>query len=542
MSMVRRSMLYACGWTHAEIQRPFVAVVNTYNEMHPGHMHLKTLAERVKAGVRTAGGFPTEFYALSLCDGLANGHEGMKYILPSRQVIADSVELGLRAHRYDAAVLIGSCDKIIPALLLAAVRVDIPAILVTGGPMPAGYWARTKARATVSGHGQMLGQLFRGNYPEEIREEGLASFYPCAGACWGMGTANTMACLTEALGMALPGDGTAAALSSKKSRLAEEAGEKIMELLKKGITPGRILTQANLENALKVNMAIGGSLNSVLHLPALAAELDLKLDYSDFDRLSRKIPHLTNVEPSGPYSVIELDEAGGIPGVMKTLGDRLDRTVLTVTGKALRENLEKAEVFAAETIRPLDRPVHPYGGIAVLKGNLAERGAVIKQVAVSDELWKFSGEARVFNSEEEAMAGLAEGAIGKGDVIVVRYEGPKGGPGMREMALLRTALKFAGMGSTNYIVTDGRFSGYSEGPAIGYLAPEAAEGGTIALVQNGDRIEIDIENRRLELMVPEEELARRRENLVHPPRTNPRGYLDVYAKLVAPADRGAVIK
>jgi dihydroxy-acid dehydratase len=542
LSMVRRSMLYACGWTYDEIKRPFVAVVNTYNEMHPGHMHLKVLAERVKAGVRAAGGLPTEFYALSLCDGLANGHEGMKYVLPSRQVIADSVELGLRAHCYDAAVLIGSCDKILPALLLAAARVNIPAMIVTGGPMPAGYWARENVRVSVSRQGQMVRKIYSGAYSEEIREEGLSSLYPCAGACWGMGTANTMACLCEALGMSLPGDGTAPGLMARKSRLAEEAGEKIMDLLKRGITPDKILTRASLENALKVNMAIGGSLNAVLHLPALASELDLQIDYSDFDRLSRAIPHLTNVEPAGPYSVIEFDEAGGIPGVMKTLGDQMDQTALTVTGKTLGENLEKADVFSAEIIRPLDSPVHPYGGIAVLKGNLAERGAVIKQVAVNEDLWRFSGEARVFNSEEEAMAGLQSGAIKKGDVVVIRYEGPKGGPGMREMALFRVALKLSGMGASNYLVTDGRFSGYSEGPSIGYLTPEAAEGGTIALVQNGDRIEIDIENRRLELMVPEDELARRRKDLVHPPRNHPRGYLDVYAKLVASADRGAVIK
>ena len=542
LSMVRRSMLYACGWTYEEIQRPLVAVVNTYNEMHPGHMHLKTLAERVKAGVRTAGGLPTEFYTLSLCDGLANGHEGMKFVLPSRQVIADSVELGLRAHCYDAAVLIGSCDKIIPALLIAAARVNIPAIIVTGGPMPAGYWARERVRASVSNYGQMVKKVYSGGLSEEIREEALASFYPCAGACWGMGTANTMACLCEALGMSLPGDGTAPGVMAKKSRLAEQAGEKIMELLAREITPAKIMTRECLENALKVNLAIGGSLNTVLHLPALAHEMGMRIDYADFDRLSREIPHLTNVEPAGPYSVVELDEAGGIPGVMKSLEDLLNGTVLTVTGKTLAENLEKADVFSPEIIRPLTNPVHPYGGIAVLKGNLAEGGAVVKQVAVKKELWRFTGQARVFNSEEEALAGLGSGRIKKGDVIVIRYEGPKGGPGMREMALFRLALKFAGMGETNYIVTDGRFSGYSDGPSIGYLSPEAAEGGGIALVQDGDGIEIDIENRKLELKVPDQELKRRREKLVHPPHKHPRGYLDIYARLVTSAAQGAVMK
>ncbi len=542
LSMVRRSMLYACGWTYEEIQRPLVAVVNTFNEMHPGHMHLKTLAERVKAGVRAAGGLPTEFYTISLCDGLANGHEGMKYVLPSRQVIADSVELGLRAHCYDAAVLIGSCDKILPALLIAAARVNLPALIVTGGPMPAGTWKREKVRASVSNYGQIIAKVYGGGLSREIREEALSSFYPCAGACWGMGTANTMACLCEALGMSLPGDGTSPGIMAGKARIAEQAGEKIMDLLGRGITPDQILTRAALENALKVDLAIGGSLNTVLHLPALAHELGMKIDLSDFDRLSREIPHLTNVEPAGPYSVIDLDEAGGIPGVMKTLADTLHGTALTVTGKTVSENLEKASVFSPEVIRPLGNPVHPYGGIAVLKGNLAEQGAVIKQVAVKKEMWRFTGQARVFNSEEEALAGLNGGKIRKGDAVVIRYEGPRGGPGMREMALFRIALKFAGLGETNYIVTDGRFSGYSDGPSIGYLSPEAAEGGNIALVRDGDIIEVDIENRKLEMKVPEEELKKRRKNLVPPEKKHPRGYLDIYGRLVSSAAQGAVIK
>jgi len=542
LSMVRRSILYACGVTHGEIKRPLVAVVNTYNEMHPGHMHLKTLAERVKAGVRTAGGLPTEFYTLSLCDGLANGHEGMKFVLPSRQVIADSVELGLRAHCYDAAVLIGSCDKILPALLIAAARVNIPAIIVTGGPMPPGYWGREKVKTSIMNFGRVIKKVLGEQVSAEVREEALASFHPCAGACWGMGTANTMACLCEALGMSLPGDGTAPAVMAKKSRLAEQAGEKIMELLTQEITPAKIMTRASLENAIKVNLAIGGSLNTVLHLPALAHELGMKVDYSDFDRLSREIPHLTNIEPAGPYSVVDLDGAGGIPGVMKTLENLLDGSTLTATGRTLSDNLERAEVFTPEVIRPRANPVHPYGGIAVLKGNLAERGAVIKQVAVKRELWNFTGAARVFNSEEEALAGLGNGQIRKGDVVVIRYEGPKGGPGMREMALFRIALEFCGMGGTNYIVTDGRFSGYSEGPSIGYLSPEAADGGIIAVVKDGDMIEINIEKRILELKVSEPELKSRREKLRHPPKKYPKGYLDIYAKLVSSADRGAVLK
>jgi dihydroxy-acid dehydratase len=539
LSCIRRSMLYACGLTYEEIKRPLVAVVNTFNEMHPGHMHLRTLAERVKAGVRTGGGLPLEFSVLALCDGFANGNEGMKYVLPSRQVIADSIELGLQAHRYDAAVLVGSCDKIIPALLMAAVRVDIPSIIVTGGPMPPGNWARRGLQSSVSLMETFGKELMSGEFPEAIREEALMSFYPCAGACWGMGTANTMACLSEALGLALPGDSTAAAPLAAKARLGEQAGEKIMELVRAGVTPSQIVTEAALENALKVNAAIGGSLNTVLHLPALAHELGMQIGLDDFDRIARETPHLTNVEPAGPHLVVDLGEAGGIPAVMKMLGDRLDGSALTVTGETLSKTMDSAEVFDSEIIRSLDRPIHPYGGIAVLKGNLAEEGAVIKQVAVSEELRRFAGPAKVFNSEEEALAGLG-GRIQPGDVIVIRYEGPKGGPGMREMAMFRAVLKAFGLGQSNYIVTDGRFSGYSEGPSIGYLSPEAAAGGTIALVEDGDTIEIDVDKRSIHLKVDQATLQARRKNLVPPPREKPVGYLERFAHLVTSAARGSV--
>ncbi len=534
-------MLYACGLTYEEIKRPLVAVVNTFNEMHPGHMHLRALAERVKAGVRTAGGLPLEFSVLALCDGFANGNEGMKYILPSRQVIADSVELGLEAHRYDAAVLIGSCDKIIPALLMAAVRVDIPTIVVTGGPMPPGTWARRGVDSSVSIVETVGKEIFTGALPEDIREEALMSFYPCAGACWGMGTANTMACLSEALGLALPGDSTAAAPMAMKARLAEEAGEKIMELARNGIRPSQIVTRSALENALKVNAAIGGSLNTVLHLPALAHELGIRITLDDFDRTAREVPHLTNVEPAGPHMVVDLGRAGGIPAVMKALGGHIDGSNLTVTGRPLAETIEKAEIFDQEIIRSLDNPVHPYGGIAVLRGNLAEEGAVIKQVAVSQKLHKFAGPAKVFNSEEEALAGLG-GKIQAGDVIVIRYEGPKGGPGMREMALFRAGVKLFGLGESTYIVTDGRFSGYSEGACIGYLSPEAAAGGTIALVEDGDVIEIDVATRSIELKVDASTLERRRGNLRSPKKEKPRGYLKVFAHLVTSAAEGSVCK
>lgn len=540
-SLVRRTMLYACGLTHKEMKKPIIAVVNTYNEMHPGHMHLRTLADRVKAGIRSAGGVGMEFCTIAPCDGLAQGHDGMKYVLPSRQVIADSIELGLRVHCYDAAVFLGSCDKIIPALLMAAARVNIPSIIVSGGPMPPGYWPREKIKVSVSSLEHLIKKVMSPDLAPEIREEALASFYPCAGACWGMGTANTMACLCEALGMSLPGDGTAPAVSAKKQRLAEEAGEKIMELLEKDITPLKIMTENALHNALKVNCAIGGSLNTVLHLPALAYELGMSMGYSDFDRISREVPHLTNIEPSGPFSVVDLDDAGGIPGVMKTMHTFLDPAAFTVTGGTVGDNLRNAAVFSDEVIRPLDNPVHPYGGIAVLRGNLAEHGAVIKQVAVPENMWHVTGEARVFDSERKAFEALLGGKIKKGDITVIRYEGPKGGPGMREMALFRAALEMLGMGDTNYIVTDGRFSGYSSGPSIGYLSPEASEGGLIALVQDGDMIEINIEARTLQLKVSDNELTHRRENLVIAGEKYPRGYLDIYVKLVSSPDKGGVV-
>lgn len=544
-SQIRRAILYASGLTYKEITRPFVAVVNTYNEIHPGHRHLHIISDRVKAGIRSGGGVPLEFGTIALCDGLAMGHEGMKYVLPSRQVIADSIELGLRGHRYDAAVLIGSCDKIIPALLMAAIRVDIPTVIVTGGSMLPGYWPRRKQKMSAHTMPKFTRDIISKSdgVSRELREEALSSLYPCPGACWGMGTANTMACLSEVLGMSLPLDATVPAVMSDKLRLAEMAGEKVMELLGSGVTPRQIINRKSLENALKVNAAIGGSLNTVLHLPALAHEIGFKLPLEEFDRCARETPYLANIEPAGPHHVIDLHYAGGIPAVMKILESRLDTSLITVTNHTVAENISGAEVFNPEIIRPLESPVYPYGNIAVLKGNLAEQGAVIKQTALKRELWKFSGPARVFNSEEEATSGLQEGKVQSGDVIVIRYEGPKGGPGMREMALFRAVLKLMGLGDSTYIVTDGRFSGYSEGPCIGYLSPEAAEGGNIALVKDGDRIEIDLENRFLNVNLSEAELQKRREAFtVHPVKDRHQGYLDLYARHVTPAVDGSVFK
>lgn len=540
LAMIRRAMLYATGITYDEIRKPFIAVANTYSEIHPGHVHLRSIVDRVKGGIRSAGGVPFEFGTISLCDGLAQAHQGNDYVLPSRELIADSIEVAVRGHRYDAVVLVGSCDKIIPALLMAAARLDIPAIVVTGGSAPPGYWARGKMQISTKAEGPAASKIM--GLEPCLREEGLSSLYPCAGACWGMGTANTMACMAEALGMSLPGDGTAPAVMASKLRLAEKAGEQIMELLKQGITPRKIMTAAALKNALKVDMAIGGSLNTVLHLPAIANELDLRLDLSDFEAESRVTPHLANVEPNGPYFVVDFDRAGGVPGVLKRLESSVDGSVMTVTGRTLADNIKGFEIFDDEIIRPVENPVHPYGGIAVLRGNLAPGGAVIKQVGLPEEMWKFSGPAKVFNSEEEGIKALTSGGVKAGDVAVIRYEGPKGGPGMREMALFRVLQKILGLDYSCYTITDGRYSGYSEGACIGYLSPEAIVGGPVALVKDGDIIEINVEKGLLDLKVPDNELEERKSKLVHPEKHVPRGYLELYRRLVGPAGTGAVLQ
>lgn len=536
-----RALLYALGMTMEQIDRPLVAIVNTWNELHPGHAHLNRLAAKVKEGVLMSGGMPAEFNTISLCDGLTVGHGGMRYVLPSREVIADSIELTVEAHRYDAMVLVGSCDKIIPALLMAAARVDIPAIMVAGGPMFPGYWPRLKLRWGEAAMDEVADRYMRGELTDDQLEELTECMYPCGGACYGMGTANTMACLAEAVGMSLPGDGTAHATTAKKDRLAVEAGYKVMDLLKERMTPSAIMTREAIENMLRVNMAIGGSLNTVLHIPALARELGIGMDLDMFDSMSRETPHLCNIEPSGPYALSDLDEAGGIPAVMKRLEDKLKLDARTVTGRNVRENLQNAEVFNEEVIRPADSPVHEYGGMAVLRGNLAPDGAVIKQVAVDPKLWKFEGPARVFECEEDATAALMSQQIKAGDVVVIRYEGPKGGPGMREMQMFRSLLKFAGLLDKVYLVTDGRFSGYTGGPCVGYLSPEAAEGGPFAALRDGDVISVDIENRRLDVKLDAAELDRRVREWKRPPARVTKGYLARYAAVAKSASEGAVL-
>ena len=541
-SIGRRSLRYSVGHTPEQIERPLVAIVNTWNEVHPGHCHLQRLAAKAKEGVLMAGGMPAEFNTISICDGLTIGHEGMRYVLPSREIICDSVELTVQAHRYDAMVLVGSCDKIIPALLMVAARLDIPAIVVAGGPMYAGYIPQIGMRWGEAAQDELAARFQRGEFTGDSIEEGAKCFYPCAGACSGMGTANTMACLTEAVGMSLPGDGTAHATTAKKERLAVDAGVAVMGLLEQGLTPSKIMTESALENMLRVNMAIGGSLNTVLHLPAIAHELGRTLQWERFDSISRETPHLCCIEPSGPATLAELEAAGGIPAVMQRLGSKLDLDCVTVTGRSVGENVASAEVFDEEVIRSVDNPVHPYGGIAVLQGSLAPAGAVIKQVAVDESLWKFEGPAKVFDSEEEATEAVFSKGIEAGDVVVIRYEGPKGGPGMREMQMFRALLKFGGLDNQVYLITDGRFSGYTGGACIGYLSPEAAEGGPLALIRDGDIIVIDVEARKLDVKLGEEELQQRAREWQRPPPRVTSGYLARYAERATSAATGAIVR
>ena len=537
-----RSLLKALGLTDEEIARPFVGVVNSANEIIPGHIHLHKIAEAVKTGVRIAGGTPLEFPVIGICDGIAMNHEGMRYSLPSRENIADSIELVVMAHAFDALVFIPNCDKIVPAMLMAALRLNIPSIVVSGGPMLAG---------TLKGRNVDLISVFEGVGKVKVgamTEGELAELEGCAcpgaGCCAGMFTANSMNCLTEALGMGLPGNGTIPAVYSERIRLAKHAGMKVMELLEKGIRPRDIATQSAFRNAIAADMALGCSTNTVLHVPAVAHEAGIELDLDDFDAMGRRVPHLCHLSPAGPHHIAEdLYRAGGIQAVMKRLTGLgvLDTTVMTVTGRTLAENLETAGVLDDEVIRPLERAYHQEGGIAILKGTLAPDGAVVKQSGVLPEMMVRTGVARVFDSEEDATKVIMAGGIRKGDVVVIRYEGPKGGPGMREMLTATSAIAGMGLDRDVALITDGRFSGGTRGAAIGHCSPEAADGGAIALVREGDTVSIDIPSRRLDLLVDEKELSARRAAWTLPDRKLT-GVLKRYADMTLSADKGARYK
>ncbi len=537
-----RALFKAMGYTDSEIVRPMVGVVNSQNEIVPGHIHLNTIAEAVKAGVRIMGGTPIEFPSIGICDGIAMNHEGMKYSLASREIIADSIEVMAMAHPFDGLVMIPNCDKTVPAMLMAALRLNVPTIIMSGGPMMAGiYCGREVDLITVF---EGVGKLVAGemNEDELVKLEDAAC--PGCGSCAGMFTANSMNCLTEALGMGMPGNGTIPAVDAARIRLAKEAGRTVMKLIEKEILPRDIVTRAAIGNAIAVDMALGCSTNTVLHLPAVAHEAGIELDLNLFDEISKKTPHLVSLSPGGPHHLQDLYRAGGVQAVMAILAGAgmIDTSVMTVTTAPLSHNLVGVEVFDDSVIKTITRPYHKEGGIAILRGNLAPDGAVVKQSAVAERMMKNSGPARVFDSEEESVKAIMGGRIKKGDVIVVRYEGPKGGPGMREMLTPTSVIAGMGLDQDVALITDGRFSGGTRGAAIGHVSPEAAEGGTIALVKDGDVIEIDIHGRSIHLKVSDEELKKRREGLVARKPNITTGYLARYARAVTSASTGAIIK
>lgn len=537
-----RSLFKAMGYTDEELNRPLIGVVNSFNEIIPGHGHLRDIAEAVKAGVRMAGGTPMEFPAIGVCDGIAMGHTGMKYSLASRELIADSIEVMAKAHPFDGLVLIPNCDKVVPGMLMAAARINIPAVVISGGPMLAGKHRGNEVSLTTMF--EAVGAVSVGKMDEGELAELEENACPGCGSCSGMFTANSMNCISEVLGLALPGNGTIPAVMAARKRLAKQAGQQIMEMVAREIKPLDILTEAAFRNALSVDMALGCSTNTVLHLPAIAHEAGIKLELDLVNEISAQVPHLAKLAPAGNHHIQELDEAGGIPAVMAQLASKglLNTECMTVTGRTVGENVTGKKVHRPDVIRPMEEPYSPTGGLAILKGNLATDGAVVKKAAVAPEMMQHRGPARVFNSEEEAVAAILGQQINKGDVIVIRFEGPKGGPGMREMLTPTAAVAGQGLDKEVALITDGRFSGATRGASIGHISPEAAEGGVIATVQEGDMIAIDIEACSLILEVPEDEINRRLHNLVLPEPKITTGYLARYAKLVTSASTGAVMK
>ncbi|MDA8211917.1 MAG: dihydroxy-acid dehydratase [Clostridia bacterium] len=537
-----RSLFKAMGYIDEELDQPLIGIVNSHNEVVPGHIHLDTIAEAVKAGVRMAGGTPIEFPAIGVCDGIAMNHTGMKYSLASRELIADSIEVMTRAHAFDGLVLIPNCDKVVPGMLMAAARLNIPTVVISGGPMLAGKFQGKNVSVTTVF--EAVGAVGSGKMTMEELAELEEKACPGCGSCSGMFTANSMNCLTEVLGMGLPGNGTIPAVMAARQRLAKAAGRKILELVARDIKPLDIMKPEAFRNALTVDMAMGCSTNTILHLPAIAHEAGVALDLELVNEISAKTPHLCKLSPAGHHHIEDLDAAGGIPAVMAELSRKglMHTGLMTVTGRTLEENLSGVQVLDREVIRSVEEPYSHIGGLAALKGNLAPDGAVVKRAAVAPEMMKHTGPARVFTSEEEAVEAIMGQKINQGDVIVIRYEGPKGGPGMREMLTPTAAIAGIGLDKDVALITDGRFSGATRGASIGHVSPEAAEGGPIALVQEGDLIKIDIENCTLDLLVSGAELASRRAGWQPPAPKVRSGYLARYAKLVTSASTGAVLK
>ena len=541
-----RALLKSCGYTQEEIDRPLIGIANSANTIIPGHVHLNTLAQAVKAGIYMAGGTPVEFGVIGVCDGVAMNHIGMKYSLGSRELIADSVEIMATAHGFDALVMIPNCDKIVPGMLMAAARLDIPTVFISGGPMMAGEH-QTEAgnrRVDLITVFEAVGAVKSGKMSIDELAAIEDAACPTCGSCAGMFTANSMNCLTEAIGMGLPGNGTIPAVMSARTRLAKQAGLKVMQLLAEGITPSRIMTPQAFENALAVDMALGCSTNTVLHMAAIANEAGVSFDLDLINQASQITPHLCSMSPGGRHHIQDLNRAGGIQAVMKVLSEagRIHQACITATGRKVGENLAAVKVLDHDVIRPMEQAYHAKGGLAVLFGNLAPDGGVVKQSAVCDKMLQHEGPARVFDSEEAASAAIMAGKINKGDVVVIRYEGPKGGPGMREMLTPTSAIAGMGLDADVALITDGRFSGGTRGAAIGHISPEAMEGGPIALIREGDLIAIDIPGHSLTLKVAQDELARRREKWHAPAPKITKGYMARYARAVSSANTGAVVK
>jgi dihydroxy-acid dehydratase len=535
-----RALLYATGIPKTEIDKPFIGVATSFTDIIPGHIGMRDLERFIEKGIHTGGGYPFFFGIPGICDGIAMGHSGMHYSLPSRELIADMVETIAEAHQFDGLILLTNCDKITPGMLMAAARINIPSIIVTAGPMLSGH-LKGRRLSLVNDTFEAVGKYRKGLIKDEELEALEMCACPGAGSCQGMYTANTMACVTEALGMSLPKCATELAVSANKRRIAFESGRRIVELVKKGITPRRIMTRQAFENAIRVDLALGGSTNTVLHIPAIAHEAEVSLPLETFDILSKETPHIANMLPGGEHFLEDLDYAGGIPAVMKRLRDRIHNT-LTVSGRKTHEIADDATISDDDVIRPVEKAYHREGGIAILRGNLAPDGAVVKQSAVSKKMLRFTGTARVFDSEEDGMKAIMSGAIKAGDVVVIRYEGPKGGPGMREMLSPTAAIAGMGLSESVALITDGRFSGGTRGPCIGHISPEAMEAGPIAIVKDGDKIKIDIPERRIELLLPESEIKKRLNEWKRPEPKIKRGYLSRYARMVTSAATGAVMK
>jgi len=535
-----RALLYATGIPKSEMKKPFIGVATSFTDIIPGHIGMRDLERFIEKGIHTGGGYPFFFGVPGICDGIAMGHSGMHYSLPSRELIADMVETVAQAHQLDGLALLTNCDKITPGMLMAAARINIPSIVVTAGPMISGR-LRGKRLSLVNDTFEAVGKYKKGLIKDEELEALEMCACPGAGSCQGMYTANTMACVTESLGMSLPRCATALAVSADKRRIAFASGERIVELVKKNITPRKVMTRKAFENAIMADLALGGSTNTVLHIPAMAHDAGVELPLETFDTLSKKTPHLANMLPGGEHYLEDLDWAGGIPALMKRLRKNLNNC-MTVSGRSIFDIADSAEVIDENVIRPFDKAYHKEGGIAILRGNLAPDGAVVKQSAVSKNMMKFEGSAKVFDSEEEGMKAILNGNIKAGDVVVIRYEGPKGGPGMREMLSPTATIAGLGLSDSVALITDGRFSGGTRGPCIGHISPEAMEGGAIAIIRNGDTIKIDIPNRKIDLLLSDKEIKDRLAKWKAPKPKITKGYLSRYAKMVTSAGTGAVMK